>query len=161
MAEGEEVEEAGGALLPGAGEGGVELDFYGTAEAVDLDETVEVGLAWVEAAALEQVADEEDERLMEEAGVLPETVAAVDGGSGGEAGGEQVPGQVEAELPEQGVEQEAVVEGRAAAGSPGRDQGKLRRGREEGGEEGVLGVGEEGVHGRRVIRYQLSVISGQ
>ncbi len=116
MAEGDEVEEAGGALLPGAGEGGVEFDLPGTAAAVDADQSSGDGLARVEAAALDEVTDEEDEHLPEEAGVLPEAVAAVDGGAGREAGGEQVPGELEAELPEQGVEEQAAVVGRAATG---------------------------------------------
>ncbi len=100
MAEGDEVEEAGGALLPGAGEGGVEFYLPGTAAAVDADQSIGHGLARVEAAALDEVTDEEDEHLPEESGVLPEAVAAVDGGAGWEAGGEQVPGELEAELPE-------------------------------------------------------------
>jgi len=76
--------------------------------------------------------------------VLPETVAAVDGGTGWEADGEQVPGELEAELPEQSVEEQAAVVGRPAAR---RYRGNMS---EERSEEGELEVGEEGGHRKRM-----------
>ena len=125
-------EEQGGGELPGAAQaGGVRDALTGEDEVA-----IQQSLLEVEAAAGEQVLVEGGEDLPEQAGAAPLAVTAVAGLVRRVAGGEVVPGGAGGELPEDGLQDEAVVEGRAAAGGSGR-RGK------EGLEEGPLVVGEE------------------
>jgi hypothetical protein len=81
----------------------------------EADELSGEGSPEVEAATLAQVAVEGSDNGVEGALALPVVEAAVAGLPGGEAGGQVVPGGGGAELPEDGIQDLALVEGRAAA----------------------------------------------
>lgn len=135
-------EDPAGADLPGLGDIGVDGD--GPVVEVDIDfvDAGGIGCGEGEAATVREVGGEGLEEAIPESKALPLAVAPVDGLVGGEAGRQVAPGEVVADFVEDGVEDENVVEGRAAA-QGGRGWG------EEGVEEEVLGGGEHG-EGRRL-----------
>jgi hypothetical protein len=126
-------DEDGGGELPGifklrrAGEGEHPAGF-----SVDGKVTIFVHGVKVKTAALKKISIEGLDDGFPEAGVLPAVVALVTGLPGGGSGGEVIPGHAGGELEEDVFEDQAVIEGRAAAG----------RGREERLEEEPLGVGD-------------------
>ncbi len=67
----------------------------------------------VELAALEEVIKEGEEDLVEEAGALPEAISAVGGLMGWVALGEVVPGGIVTDLPEDGIQDGARIDGRS------------------------------------------------
>ena len=67
----------------------------------------------VELTALEEVIKEGVEDLVEEAGALPEVITAIGGLMGGVSLREVVPGGIVTDLPEDGIQDGARIDGRA------------------------------------------------
>ena len=93
----------------------------GSGGAGEVDVAIAVSLDGVEAAALFEIVEQFSDEGIQQTEATPLAVAAVAGLVGGVARGEVVPGGIVGELPKDGIEDGAVVEGRAAA--------QVRRGR--------------------------------
>ncbi len=104
---------------------------------MDIDFMALEGSEQVEAAALGEVGEESVNDRLPSAGTLEAVVMLVESLPGGGFCGQVIPGEAAGEFLEDELEDEAIVEGGAAAGSR----------REEGLEKGPLEVGEEGRHG--------------
>ena len=110
----------GGSLLPGALPLGGEGEFLFPAATFENEIAVITGGVQVEAAAITEVVPEEAEDFANEAKAEPLAVAAVAGLPGGELiEGQVVPGVGGAELGEDAIQDEAVVEEGTAGGGGG------------------------------------------
>ena len=65
----------------------------------------------VEVAAMDEVIIEGEEYLVQEAGAHPEAIATINGLMGGVAPGEVVPGGIVTDLPEDGIQDGARIDG--------------------------------------------------
>ena len=101
------------------------MEFLIPAATFENEIAVITGGAHVEAAAIKEVFPEEVEDFADEAKAEPLAVAAVAGLPGGELEGQVVPGVGGAELGEDAIQDEAVVEEGTAAGGRGgwREEG--------------------------------------
>ena len=131
-------------MLPGALELGREGELHLTGfEALDGQVTRVPEGEQVKAAPLAQVFDEDFEDGFPGAGMLPAVEALIADLPGRGHRGDIVPGRAGGELPEDVLDDEAVIEGGAAAGGW----------REEGLEEQPLGVGDERSSGHWVLSF--------
>ncbi len=142
--EGDLEEDQGGGKLPGVVQLGRGEDTAATFPTYDHDVPMIEGMIEVETAALEEVLGEGVEDHVQGAGFPPEAEAAIAGLVGGVAFGQVGPWRRMADLPQDGIQDGAGIEGRPAAHG-----GTGRGGRvafvDDGLDEHPLQVGE--VHG--------------
>jgi len=99
-------------ILQSVLEGGCENDLSAPAQRYNADVVSGEGSPDVQAATVAQVVVEGGENGVEDPLALPVVVAAVAGLPGGKAGRQVVPGGGGAVLPEDGIQDRALVEGR-------------------------------------------------
>ncbi len=101
---------------PGNGEfGGQGYGPAGAGGAGEADKASAVGLDGVEAGACFEIVEQFSDECIKQVEPSPLAITAVAGLVGGVASGQVVPGGITGELPEDGIEDGALFEGRATA----------------------------------------------